>query len=96
MREPARHEHCEIVSDGNYAQVSWGKAFGGNDARAKVIFERADGGWIEILRYEAPTPTPARNRTNARNNVRCGRRIGRQAPGRRIGRFDVVMPPFST
>ena len=36
--------------------MSWGKAFGGNDARSKVIFERANGGWIEILRYEAPTP----------------------------------------
>ena len=59
----ARREHCEIVSDGNFAQVSWGKAFGGNDARAKVIFERAEGGWIEILRYQAPTPTPARNRS---------------------------------
>ncbi len=37
---PGRREHCEIASDGNYAQVSWGKAFGGNDARFKVIFER--------------------------------------------------------
>jgi hypothetical protein len=60
--QPRRREHCEIVSDGNYAQVSWGKAFGGNDARSKVIFERAHGGWIEILRYQAPVPTPVRNR----------------------------------
>lgn len=56
-------ERCEIVSDGNYAQVSWGKAFGGNDARSKVIFQRADNSWVEILRYQAPAPTPARNRS---------------------------------
>ena len=53
---------CEIVSDGTFAQVSWGKAFGGNDARSKVIFERAGNQWVEILRYQAPTPTPARIR----------------------------------
>lgn len=58
----ARRDHCDIVGDGNYAQVSWGKAFGGNDARFKVIFEHAHGGWVEILRYEAPAPTPARSR----------------------------------
>jgi len=63
-------EHCEIVSDGNFAQVSWGKAFGGKDARFKVIFERASGGWIEILRYQAPTPTPARNK-NKRTRQRA-------------------------
>jgi hypothetical protein len=57
-----KDERCDIVSDGTFAQVSWGKAFGGNDARSKVIFERADKQWVEILRYEAPTPTPARNR----------------------------------
>jgi len=60
---PGRREHCEIASDGSYAQVSWGKAFGGNDARFKVIYERAQGGWVEILRYQAPVPTPVRNRT---------------------------------
>lgn len=59
---PDRRERCEISSVGNYAQVSWGKAFGGNDARSKVIFEHVDREWIEILRYEAPTPTPARSR----------------------------------
>jgi hypothetical protein len=59
---PGPHEHCEISTDGSYAQVSWGKAFGGNDARHKVIFERVNGEWVEILRYEAPTPAPARNR----------------------------------
>jgi hypothetical protein len=58
-------ERCEIVSDGTFAQVSWGKAFGGNDARSKVIFERAENQWVEILRYQAPTPTPARNRKKA-------------------------------
>jgi len=58
-----KRERCDIVSDGNYAQVSWGKAFGGNDARAKVIFERAENHWVEILRYEAPNPTPARDRS---------------------------------
>jgi len=67
---PARHEHCEIAGDGTYAQVSWGKAFGGNDARSKVIFERANGTWIEIMRYEAPTPTPARTR-NKRSKSRA-------------------------
>jgi hypothetical protein len=67
---PGRHERCEIASDGTYAQVSWGKAFGGNDARSKVIFERADGTWIEIMRYEAPTPTPARSR-NKRSKSRA-------------------------
>jgi len=55
-------ERCDIVSDGAFAQVSWGKAFGGNDARSKVIFERTENQWVEILRYQAPTPTPARNR----------------------------------
>jgi hypothetical protein len=59
---PGRGESCEISGAGDYVQVSWGKAFGGNDARYKVIFERAERGWVEILRYEAPTPTPARNR----------------------------------
>jgi hypothetical protein len=58
-----KREHCEVAGDGSFVQVSWGRAFGGNDARFKVIFERADGGWVEIMRYEAPTPTPARNRT---------------------------------
>ena len=78
---PGRREHCEISSDGNYAQVSWGKAFGGNDARIKVIFERADGGWVEILRYEAPAPTPARNRNKrCESNVRCGRKSGVRRP----------------
>jgi hypothetical protein len=65
-----KREHCEIVSDGNFAQVSWGKAFGGKDARFKVIFERASGGWIEILRYQAPAPTPARNK-NKRTRQRA-------------------------
>jgi hypothetical protein len=60
--QPERRERCDIVSDGNFAQVSWGKAFGGNDARFKVIFERAKGGWTEVMRYEAPAPTPARNK----------------------------------
>jgi hypothetical protein len=59
---PDRGARCEISSAGNYAQVSWGRAFGGNDARNKVIFERAESGWVEILRYQAPEPTPARNR----------------------------------
>ncbi len=59
---PGRREHCDISSAGTFAQVSWGKAFGGNDARHKVIFERVAGEWVEILRYEAPTPTPARSR----------------------------------
>lgn len=57
-----RRERCDITSNGNVAQVSWGKAFGGNDARFKVIFEHVEGGWVEILRYQAPVPTPARNR----------------------------------
>lgn len=67
---PDRRERCEISSVGNYAQVSWGKAFGGNDARNKVIFERVDREWVEILRYEAPTPTPARSR-NRRGKSRA-------------------------
>jgi hypothetical protein len=68
--QPGRRDHCEIASDGNFAQVSWGKAFGGNDARFKVIFEHAHGGWIEILRYQAPAPTPARNK-NKRTRQRA-------------------------
>jgi hypothetical protein len=59
---PEPRAPCEISSAGNFAQVSWGRAFGGNDARNKVIFERAESGWVEILRYQAPEPTPARNR----------------------------------
>jgi hypothetical protein len=90
---PGRYERCEIASDGTFAQVSWGKAFGGNDARSKVIFEHANGSWIEILRYEAPAPTPARNR-NKRSKSRA--LWADDQPGRRIGRFDVVMPPFNT
>jgi len=66
---PARREQCEISSVGSYAQVTWGKAFGGNDARHKVIFEHTNGSWVEILRYEAPTPTPARGR-NRRGSKR--------------------------
>jgi hypothetical protein len=59
---PGRLEQCEISGAGDFAQVSWGKAFGGNDARNKVIFERVEDQWVEILRYEAPTPSPTRNR----------------------------------
>jgi len=62
-------ESCDIVSDGTYAQVSWGKAFGGNDARSKVIFERAADRWVEIMRYEAPNPTPARDRSKRGKRV---------------------------
>jgi hypothetical protein len=121
-----KRDHCEIASDGNYAQVSWGKAFGGNDARFKVIFEHAYGGWVEILRYEAPAPTPARSRRSKQralwatngdiphfpvtigsssavgvDSCNCYREmrdvpISSQAPGRRIGSDDVVIPPFST
>lgn len=58
---PDPRARCEISQVGSYAQVSWGEAFGGNDARHKVIFERIDRGWVEILRYQAPAPTPARN-----------------------------------
>jgi hypothetical protein len=61
--QAGKGERCDIVSDGTYAQVSWGKAFGGNDARSKVIFERAANRWVEIMRYEAPNPTPARDRS---------------------------------
>jgi len=60
--QPGRGEPCEISGTGDYAQVSWGSAFGGNDARHKVIFERVAGEWVEILRYDAPTATPARSR----------------------------------
>jgi hypothetical protein len=59
--QPPGREPSEISSVGNYAQVSWGKAFGGNDARNKVIYELTASGWVEILRYQAPEPT--RNRT---------------------------------
>jgi hypothetical protein len=59
---PAARARCDISRVGGFAQVSWGEAFGGNDARNKVIFERVDRGWVEILRYQAPAPTPARNR----------------------------------
>jgi hypothetical protein len=64
-----KRERCEIASDGNFAQVSWGKAFGGKDARFKVIFEHAHGGWVEIMRYEAPAPTPARNRRSKQRTL---------------------------
>lgn len=96
LHERARldaREHCEISSTGNYAQVSWGKAFGGNDARNKVIFERVDDQWVEILRYEAPTPSPARDRARRGKQRSLWAEI---QPGRRIGRFDVVIPPFNT
>ena len=66
-----KHQRCDIASAGNYAQVSWGKAFGGNDARHKVMFERVDGEWLEILRYEAPTPTPARGNKSRRGKQRA-------------------------
>jgi hypothetical protein len=101
--QPGRREHCEISSAGEYAQVTWGKAFGGNDARHKVIFERVAGEWVEILRYEAPTPAPVRSRprrgskrTLWARNEECPHFHFCQDPGRRIGRFDVVMPPFNT
>jgi hypothetical protein len=58
-----KNQRCEIASAGKFAQVSWGKAFGGNDARHKVIFERVDREWVEILRFDAPTPTPARSKS---------------------------------
>ena len=59
---PDRRERCEIHRAGGYAQVVWGEAFGGNDARNKVIFELVDSDWVEIMRYQAPKPPPARNR----------------------------------
>lgn len=65
-----KRDHVEIASDGKFAQVSWGKAFGGNDARFKVIFEHAQGGWVEIMRYQAPVPTPVKNR-NKRTKQRA-------------------------
>ena len=94
-----KREHCDIVSDGSVAQVSWGKAFGGNDARSKVIFERTDNAWVEILRYQAPAPTPVRNRskrTKQRALWASDFYAPSYAPGRRIGSDDVVMPPFRT
>ena len=65
-----KRQRCDISSAGNYVQVSWGRAFGGNDAKNKVMFERVDGEWLEILRYEAPTPTPARSNRTRRNKQR--------------------------
>ena len=61
-----RQQRCDIAAAGNFAQVSWGTAFGGNDARHKVMFERVADQWVEILRYEAPTPTPARTNNKGR------------------------------
>ena len=88
---PGRHEHCEISERlATFAQVSWGKAFGGNDARSKVIFEHASGSWIEILRYEAPTPTPARNRTKrSKSRTLWARRSARPAH-RQVRRRDAA------
>jgi len=79
-----RGEHCDISTKGSFAQVSWGKAFGGNDAKHKVIFEHVAGEWVEILRYEAPTPTPARNRT------RRGKQRSLWAEGSGVRRPDVA------
>lgn len=66
-----KEQRCDIAGAGNFAQVSWGKAFGGNDAKHKVLFERVDGEWIEILRYEAPAPTPARSNKPRRGKQRA-------------------------
>jgi hypothetical protein len=95
---PGRRARCEISRAGSYAQVGWGEAFGGNDARHKVIFERVDNGWVEILRYQAPAPAPARNRARrAKQRVLwAGTEFHQPAPGRRMGRFEVVMPPLRT
>jgi hypothetical protein len=95
---PDRRAHCEISRAGSYAQVSWGEAFGGNDARHKVIFERVDRGWVEILRYQAPEPAPARHRARRAKQraLWAGNDFHQPAPGRRIGRFEVVIPPLST
>lgn len=79
---PGRRDQCEITSNGNFAQVSWGSAFGGNDARHKVIFERAMGAWVEIMRYEAPTPSPARDPSRkARQRALWAEESGIRHPG---------------
>jgi hypothetical protein len=52
-------ESCEVVRSGNHAQVGCGTAYGGNDARVKVLFERVRGSWIEVMRYAAPSPDAA-------------------------------------
>jgi hypothetical protein len=94
---PGRRARCEISRAGGYAQVSWGEAFGGNDARHKVIFERVGSGWVEILRYQAPAPAPARRARRAKQRVLwAGTEFHQPAPGRRMGRFEVVMPPLRT
>src|SRR6185503_9202003 len=66
-----KEQRCDIAGAGDFAQVSWGKAFGGNDAKHKVIFERVAGEWIEILRYDAPAPTPARSNKPRRGKQRA-------------------------
>jgi len=49
-------EECEIVAVKGFVQVACGQAFEGNDARYKVIFERVEKNWIEVLRYDALSP----------------------------------------
>ncbi len=51
--QPAQEE-CSVVGATHYAEVRCGEAFGGNDARFKVIFHRVLGRWVEVMRWEAP------------------------------------------
>jgi hypothetical protein len=51
---------CTATRAGYYVQVSCGR---NPEARSKVIFERVDGHWLEVLRYATPldpATTPAR------------------------------------
>ena len=58
-RTPAG-ETCEIRRAKEYATVSCGSAFHGNDARFKVLFERVGDRWIEVMRYELDTEAEAK------------------------------------
>ncbi len=53
--QPRQNPGCEVRRSKHYAQVSCGRAYEGNDSEFKVIFERVNVTWNEVMRYEAPS-----------------------------------------
>jgi hypothetical protein len=57
--QPAHLSGCEVRRADRYAQVSCGRAYDGNDAALRVVFERVGASWKEVMRYRAPATNPA-------------------------------------
>jgi len=56
--KPEQISGCEVRRAESLAQVSCGRAYDGNDAAFKVIFERVNARWKEVTRYKAGATPP--------------------------------------